>query len=549
MQKTVNNLKKILYIDAKLKEGVLLMEQIVVNGNSLSVEDVYKVAMNGNTVALPETEEFKQRLVSARKFLEDYIKKGYPTYGVTTGFGDSCHNQINYNKAEDLQRSLINFHGIGLGKFLPKELGRAVVVCRLNSNVKGHSAVRPELADMLVTLINKDIIPVIPELGSVGASGDLTPLSYVGAVLMGERDVYYKGKIVPAKEAFAAENIEPLVLKAKEGLAIMNGTSVMTAIASIAWTKAARLANISDFLTAAAAEIIRGNDVPFRRKVSEMKNHQGQIESSEYIYNIIKDSKRVYKYEELLNEIGTIEDKGFIKQHKKIQDRYSIRCAPQINGVLRDTLKFTRNWIENEINSANDNPLVDVESGSLFNTGNFYGGHISSACDYLRIAVANICDLSDKQAEILIDGKFNGLTENLIPVLEDDNAYEKGLRHGFKAAQISISALSTEAQFLAGPVSIHSRPTESLNQDKVSMGTISARKLDEQLDIAYLQVAIHICAVCQAVDIVGKDNFSPIVQKVYDEIRKTSAFVENDRPLDREVTAVADMLKKTSLFN
>ncbi|HBD94954.1 MAG: hypothetical protein A2015_08355 [Spirochaetes bacterium GWF1_31_7] len=524
------------------------MNKIVVNGNTLSIEAVYKVAIEGEDIVLPDTAEFKERLISARKFLEDYIMKGYPTYGVTTGFGDSCHNQINYKKAEDLQRALINFHGIGIGRNFSKEIGRAVVLCRLNSNVKGHSAVRPELADLLVTLVNKDIIPVIPELGSVGASGDLTPLSYVGAVLMGDRNVYYKGKIVSTKEAFKAENITPLVLKAKEGLAIMNGTSVMTAIASLAWNKAKKLANISDFLTAAATEIIRGNDVPFRRKVSEMKNHPGQIESAEYIYDLIKDSKLVYKYEDLLKEIGSIEDKSFVKQHKKIQDRYSIRCAPQINGVLRDTLKFTKDWIENEINSANDNPLVDVESGALFNTGNFYGGHISAACDYLRIAVANICDLSDKQAEILIDGKFNGLTENLIPVLEDDDAYEKGLRHGFKAAQISISALSTEAQFLAGPVSIHSRPTESLNQDKVSMGTISARKLDEQLDIAFLQVAIHLCAVCQAIDIVGKTEFTPEIQKVYEEVRKLSSFVENDRPLDKEVTAVAEMLKRTTFF-
>lgn len=531
-----------------INKGVWLMSKVIVDGNNLSIKDVYQVAMQDAEISFPETEEFTNRLDEARKFLEEYIKKGYPTYGVTTGFGDSCHNQINYKKAEDLQRSLINFHGIGLGEPLSHAKGRAVVVCRLNSNVKGHSAVRPELAEMMKLLLNKDIIPVIPQIGSVGASGDLTPLSYLGAVLMGERNVYYKGKIVPAKDAFKAEGVEPLVLKAKEGLAIMNGTSVMTAIAALAWYKAKRLSNISDFITAATAEIIKGNDVPFRRKVSEMKNHPGQIESSEYIYDIIKDSKRVYKYENLLKEIGSIEDKGFVKQHIKIQDRYSIRCAPQINGVLRDTLIFSKNWIENEINSANDNPLVDVDSQSLYNTGNFYGGHISCACDYLRVAVANICDLSDKQAEILIDGKFNGLTENLIPYI-DDNAYEKGLRHGFKAAQISISAISAETQFLSAPVSVHSRPTESLNQDKVSMGTISSRKLDEQLDLAYQQFAIHLCAVCQAIDLVGKDEFTVPVQKVYEEVRKISAFVTNDRPLDGDVKKVAEMLYTTPLFD
>ena len=215
---------------------------------------------------------------------------------------------------------------------------------------------------------------------------------------------------------------------------------------------------------------------------------------------------------------------------------------------MRDTLSFTKDWITNELNSANDNPLVDVDSNSLFNTGNFYGGHISQACDYLRVAVANVCDLSDKQAEILIDGKFNGLTENLIPFLEDDTAYEKGLRHGFKAAQISISALSTEAQFLAGPVSIHSRPTESLNQDKVSMGTISARKLDEQLELAFLQVSIHLCAICQAMDLIGKEQFTTPLQNVYEKVRAISKFVENDRPLDDEVTKVAKLLKTGTIL-
>lgn len=524
------------------------MDTIIIDGNNLSLEQVHKIAIQGAQAKLPNTPEFLKRIQSARDFLEQYIEKGYPTYGVTTGFGDQCNNQINFKKAEDLQKSLINFHGIGLGNYLSREVGRAVLTSRLNSNVKGHSAIRQELADMLLTLINKDIIPAIPELGSVGASGDLTPLSYVGAVIMGERKAYYKGKLVDTKEAFAAENIKPLTLKAKEALALMNGTSVMTAIAALAWVKTHTLARISDFITAAMTEIIRGNDVPFRRKVSEMKNHPGQIESADYIYNIIKDSSRVYKYEELLNQIGSIHEKNFVKQHIKIQDRYSIRCAPQINGVLRDTLSFTKDWITNELNSANDNPLVDVDSNSLFNTGNFYGGHISQACDYLRVAVANVCDLSDKQAEILIDGKFNGLTENLIPFLEDDTAYEKGLRHGFKAAQISISALSTEAQFLAGPVSIHSRPTESLNQDKVSMGTISARKLDEQLELAFLQVSIHLCAICQAMDLIGKEQFTTPLQNVYEKVRAISKFVENDRPLDDEVTKVAKLLKTGTIL-
>ena len=518
-------------------------------GNDLTIEDVCDVALRDEEVKLPDDKAFWETLEKSRKFLEDYIATGVPTYGVTTDFGDSCHNQISVEKAGELQRVICTYHGIGLGPKFDRETARAVVLARLNGNVKGgHSAIRPQLARMMVTLLNKDIIPVIPQLGSVGASGDLTPLSYLGAVIMGQREVYYKGKIVPTMEAFKAEGIEPLPIEAKEGLAIMNGTSVMTAVASLAWKKAERLAKISDFLTAVTSEITRGKDTPFVAKVSEIKNHRGQCESAAYVYNIIKDSKRVWRYEDFLkNQIEKLDGKGFIAQTNKIQDRYSIRCAPQITGVYRDTLRFARELITEELNSANDNPLVDLEAGRLYNTGNFYGGHICAACDYMRTALANIADLSDKQAEVIIDGKFNGLTENLIPFTPADHP-RAGLRLGFKAAQITISAIRGEVATYCFPVSLTSAPTEALNQDKVSMGTISARKWAEQIELVFLQFATHLLAAIQAVDLAGYGDFAPFTKKVHDEVRKMSAFVEDDRELDKEATAVAEWLKTTELF-
>ena len=523
---------------------------ITVKGEDLTIENVWDVAFNNEKINLPEDKEFWDTLAASRKFLEDYIATGVPTYGVTTDFGDSCHNQISVEKAGELQRDICTYHGIGLGPKFDHETGRAVVLARLNGNVKGgHSAIRPELAKMMITMLNKDIIPVIPQLGSVGASGDLTPLSYLAAAIMGERDVYYKGKIVPALEAFNAEGIKPLPIEAKEGLALMNGTSVMTAVASIAWKKAERLAKISDFLTAVTSEITKGKDTPFVAKVSEIKNHKGQCESAAYVYDIIKDSKRVFRYEDFLKtQIEKLDGKGFIAQQNKIQDRYSIRCAPQINGVYRDTLRFARDLITEELNSANDNPLVDIEAGRLYNTGNFYGGHICAACDYMRTALANISDLSDKQAEVIIDGKFNGLTENLIPYTPADHP-RAGLRLGFKAAQITISAIRGEVMSYCFPISLTSQPTEALNQDKVSMGTISARKFNEQIELVYLQFATHLLAAMQAVDLAGKDDFAPFTKKVHSEVRRMSAFVEDDRALDKEATAVAQWLKSTELFS
>ena len=521
-----------------------------VDGNNLTIEDVCDVAYKNEEVQLPNNKEFWDRLEKSRKFLIDYINTGVPTYGVTTDFGDSCHNQISVDKAGELQRTIATYHGIGLGPKFDRETGRAVILARLNGNVKGgHSAIRPELAKMLITLLNKDIIPVIPQLGSVGASGDLTPLSYLAAVIMGQRDVYYKGRVCLAAEAFKAEGIEPLPIEAKEGLAIMNGTSVMTAVASLAWKKAQRLANISDFLTAVTSEITRGKDTPFITKVSQLKNHRGQMESAVYVHSIVVNSKRVYKYEEFLkSQITKMDGKGFVAQQNKIQDRYSIRCAPQITGVYRDTLRVARDWITEELNSANDNPLVDIDAQQLYNTGNFYGGHICAACDYLRTALANIADLSDKQAEIIIDGKFNGLTENLIPFTTADHP-RAGLRLGFKAAQITISAIRGEVATYCFPVSLTSAPTEALNQDKVSMGTISARKLNEQIELVFLQYATHLLAAMQAVDLCGIDDFAPFTKQVHAEIRKMSAFVEDDRALDKEAEAVAKWLKETELFN
>lgn len=521
--------------------------RIFIDGNSLKIEDVIKVVFNKAHVALSEDKAFLEKLRNSRSFLEEYLEKGYPIYGVTTGFGDSCHNQINPKKTEMLQKSLVNFHGIGIGKNFSEDEARAVILIRLNSNIKGYSAIRMELVDLMQNFLNNNIAPVIPELGSVGASGDLTPLSYLAATLMGDRKVYYKGEITDTSEALKKEGLKPVVLQAKEGLALMNGTSVMTAVASIAWNNIHRLANISDFITAATTIILQGKDIPFRSKVSEIKNHSGQIKSAFLIHELIKDAPGISKYEHLLNKIGTIEDKHFKKHDIKIQDRYSIRCAPQINGVLRDTLDFTKTWIENEINSANDNPLIDAENEIIYNSGNFYGGHISCACDYLRVALANTADLSDKQAALIIDGKFNNLTENLIPHLEE-NSPLKGLLHGFKAAGISISALSSEIQFLTAPVSIHSRVTESLNQDKVSLGTISARKLRDQIELVYLQFSIHILAILQAIDLVGEENFSSKIRTIYKEMRKFTKFVAEDRPLDIEAEELKDFLKTTDLF-
>jgi len=265
-----------------------MKKSLIIDGNNLKAEDVYNVAKNDITVEFPDGDEFKKQISASREYLESFIKKGYPVYGVTTGFGDSCHNQINYENAEKLQESLVNYHGIGIGDNFTEEEGKAVTLVRLNSNIKGYSGIKSDTVELMREFINRGISPVIPLLGSVGASGDLTPLSYLAATLMGKRKVYYKGNVVNALDAINAEGLKPVRLQAKEGLAIMNGTSVMTALAAMAWVDLDKLADLSDLITAFTVQIVFGNEIPFREKVSLIKNHKGQIKSANFIYNAIK---------------------------------------------------------------------------------------------------------------------------------------------------------------------------------------------------------------------------------------------------------------------
>jgi len=515
-------------------------ERLCLDGESLTIDDVVRFARRGGTAAL--SPKAAERVDAARALRRELVEREIPIYGVTTGFGDSANRQVGPARAPQLQRSVVRHLGAGTGPIASPEVTRATMLLRANCLAKGNSGVRIELIERLLFLLNNDALPRIPERGSCGASGDLVPLSYIASLIVGERvEVLLGDRVVDSREALAELGLEPLELEAKEGLGLVNGTSFMSAFASLTVHDSERLALTSDLLTALASEALRGNRGHFNAFLFEAKPHPGQIESARIIREILAESALALDSEEIFAD-QSLNGEPFLELDRQVQDRYSIRCAPHINGALRDTLEWLHRWVEIEINSSDDNPLFDVEGRRAQSGGNFYGSHIAQGMDALKVALANLCDLMDRQLELLVDEKFNaGLPPNLIPRFEPDDP-ELGLHHGFKGMQLSCSAMTAEAMHLSAPASIHSRSTEAHNQDKVSMGAIAARDARSIVELAESIAAIHLIASCQALELRGIDRASSTARAVHELVRSRIDFLDRDRRLDLDIREAAELI-------
>jgi phenylalanine ammonia-lyase len=511
------------------------------DGASLTIKDAARLARHGGRVTLAP--EAARRIQATRELKRDLIAREIPIYGVTTGFGDSAHRQIAPEKAAALQQNMLRFLGAGTGQIASPEVTRATMLFRANCLAKGNSGVRLELVERLLELLNHDVLPLIPERGSCGASGDLIPLSYVGRALAGETEVLYEGELREAADVLRELAFEPLELEAKEGLALTNGTSFMSAFAVLAVTDARELAFVTELCTAMASQALMGNHGHFNAFLFEAKPHPGMIESAANIRALLAGSQLTHDAE----EVAPLDGAGFRELARSVQDKYSIRCAPHITGALRDTLEWVERWVAVEVNSSDDNPLFDPGAGRVQSGGNFYGSHITQAMDALKIALANMADLLDRQLELVVDEKFNaGLTPNLIPYFGADHP-EAGLHHGFKGMQIGCSALTAEALKLCNPASIHSRSTEAHNQDKVSMGTIAARDARSIVEILQHIAAIHLIAVCQALELRGVEQASPKAREAFTMIRARVPFLDGDRRMDRDIEAVVELIRSGML--
>ncbi len=493
---------------------------VLFGAGDLTIEDVVAIARRRVPVALDPAPEVRRRIELGVALLDSLVARDGEVYGVTTGYGDSCTTRIPPDLVAVLSLHLSRFHGCGLGAILGREQARAVMAARLASLSLGHSGVRPELLQRLVDLLNLDVLPLIPEEGSVGASGDLTPLSYVAALLVGERDALVGDEVRPAAEVLAGLGLAPLTLRPKEGLAVMNGTAVMTGLACEAFVRAEYLTRLCTRMTAMASIALGGNPGHFDERLFAVKPHPGQAEVAAWIRD---DLARA-------GAVGST----------RLQDRYSIRCAPHVVGVLRDSLPWLRRFIETELNSANDNPIIDGEEGRVLHGGHFYGGHIAFAMDSLKTCVANLADLMDRQMALLVDTRMNnGLPSGLTGA----TGARAAINHGFKAVQIGMSAWTAEALKLTMPASVFSRSTECHNQDKVSMGTIAARDCLRVLQLTEQVAAAHLLAVTQAVELRLRAGQAAAgwaespAAALAGEVRTLSPFLVEDRPLEAELRA------------
>lgn len=490
---------------------------VVFDGSPLQIEHICAIAHGHAKAALSTAPEFRTRIQKGADFLDRLLREDGVVYGVTTGYGDSCTVEIPPALVTQLPHHLYAYHGCGAGRFLTEVETRAVLASRLASLSQGFSAVSWTLLQQLEHLLQHDILPLIPAEGSVGASGDLTPLSYVAAVLCGEREVIYQGQRMPAAQALEQTGAAPLQLRPKEGLALMNGTAVMTGLACLAWQRADYVSRLACRLTAANVVGIAGNAHHFDATLFAAKPHAGQQRVAARIRG------------DLVAEVP-------LRNSHRLQDRYSLRCAPHVIGVLEDALPFLRQLIEGELNSANDNPLIEPDQERVLHGGHFYGGHIALAMDTLKNTVANVADLLDRQLALLVDTRYSqGLPSNLSAVQGERQA----INHGLKALQISVSAWTAEALKQTMPASVFSRSTECHNQDKVSMGTIAARDALRVLELTEQVVAAMLIAARQAVHL--RQRVQPdvpvgaILQAWLDDLNERIALVEEDRALDQDL--------------
>ncbi|MFD9698033.1 aromatic amino acid lyase [Lentzea sp. NPDC059081] len=518
---------------------------VELNGESLTLAEVAAVSVRGDTAVLSEGSMTAMR--ASQELKDKLLRDGQTIYGVSTGFGDSVVRQVAPVKAAELQRNLIRYHVNGTGPDAPAEVVRATLLVRANCLARGNSGIRPEVVSRLLWHLDNDALPRVPERGSVGASGDLVPLCYVASALIGEGQVRHGGEVLHTRDFLAARDLAPIELEAKEGLALINGTSFSSAFAAMAVLRAGEIVRLAELCTAMTSEAVLGNRGHFAPFIHEAKPHPGQVSSAAAIFRLLTGSSLAMDHHEVEALTGGLGGDEYRRLNRSVQDRYSIRCAPHVIGVLRDTLDWTRTWVETEINSTNDNPLFDVGSGTVHSGGNFYGGHIAQAMDSLKTATANIADLLDRQLEHVVDEKFNnGLTPNLIPDF-DPHEWRAGLHHGFKGMQIACSAITAEALNQSTPAGIFSRSTEAHNQDKVSMSAIAARDALRVVELVEEVVAIHLLALCQALELRGVEDASPLTRRAFALVRDHVTTVHDDRAMDGDIAAVLALVRSGEL--
>jgi len=517
---------------------------IVVDGYNLSITDVVLVARRGDEVAIAG--EALERVEKARRVVERLGEEQVPVYGVTTGFGEMCYKLVPKEFESLLQENLIKSHAAGYGQPLPRECVRAMMLARLNCLVRGHSGVRREVVELLKEMLNRRVHPVVPEYGSLGASGDLAPLCHMAAVMIGEWKAEHKGHIMGGADALRSVGLEPLKLKYKEGLALVNGTSASTGIACLAVFDAARLLEHAIIATALSLAALRASIKPFDVRGHEAKPHRGQIEVARTLYEMLKGCDLVRRHEAITAKLKhEYRPSQVVDASEPIQNAYSLRVIPQVLGCVLDTLRFVRGVVETELNSSNDNPLV-FEDGDTFHGANFHGQYVATAMDFLTIAVTQLALLSERRLARLINKFYNaGLPEFLV-----DPKLPAGLYAGFEGGQYIATALAAELRRLCNPASVQSIPTNADNQDFVSMSMNAALNARRAVELANVVVAVEFLAAVQALDIREEPGIrlGKPISRAYHRIREAIPHLAEDRIFAEDVAKMLSLMRSRKII-
>jgi histidine ammonia-lyase len=497
---------------------------VPLTGDDLGVDDVWQVAVAGTPAALSDAAREKMRVARDVVVAAAHGDSEH-TYGINTGFGRFVNKTIPEELTQELQLRLLRSHACGVGEPYPDEIVRAAMLLRANALAKGCSGARVETVELLVECLNRGVLPVVPSRGSVGASGDLAPLAHLALPLVGEGEAWVEGERLPGAEALARVGLEPVELRAKEGLSLVNGTQFMAAFGALGLVRARRLAQVADLACALTLEALQGSRTSFLPRIHELRGLKGQADSA-------------------ANVLRLLEESAIIEAHRwcdKVQDAYSLRCAPQVHGASRDLLDYVGYTVGAELNAATDNPLVLVEDRLLVSNGNFHGQPVAFALDALALAVAELANISERRVERLVNP---ALSEGLPPFLTEDG----GLNSGFMIPQYVAAALVSENKVLAHPASVDSIPTSAGQEDHVSMGNAAGLKAWQVLGNSERALAIELLAGAQGVEYLAPLEPGLGVRAVRAAVRELSERLHDDRPLSGDIERVAAAIRDGSLI-
>lgn len=493
------------------------------DGQSMSMESLYHLSQGPAKLSLSDSSRAK--MLESRASIEKRLKSGEAIYGVNTGFGALSSVRISEADIEQLQKNLIRSHSVGIGTPFTAQETRAIMILRANTLARGHSGVRPEVVDKILEFLEHDILPVVPSQGSVGASGDLAPLSHLALGLMGEGRGWSEGQKVPLRDVLKARSVSPLTLQFKEGLSLINGCQVMTAIGLLTLFKARDLCWLADLAGAMSLEGLNGSRAAFDPLISQVRPHAGEIKTATNLRKILSDT----------SEIGQSH-----RDCNRVQDAYSLRCMPAVHGAVKDQLRAAIEILNTEANASTDNPLVFAEQGKILSCGNFHGMPVAFAMDNAAIALSALGSISEQRISKLVNPAMSGLPAFLAP--------KGGLNSGHMISHVAAASLVSENKVLAHPASVDSIPTSADKEDHVSMGTIAARKFNQIAENVQNVLALEFLSAAQAIDLARPLKSSGVVESAHALIRKKVPFAPEDRFFGEDIEALQKMIQDRSLL-